>query len=111
MAVAKNKSGSSRKLGSKKGPSLAIGPAATGPAQGVRPPQGKISLASKALKGVVARKAAAKGVLSGFGRAVLRAGPVGILHLIANLRNRAWVSKFHQYGTLSPFPDVWQGEN
>ena len=73
MAVAKNKSGSSRKLGSKKGPSLAIGPAATGPAQGVRPPQGKISLASKALKGVVARKAAAKGVLSGFGRAVLRA--------------------------------------
>jgi hypothetical protein len=34
---------------------------------------GKISLAPKALKGVIARKAAAKGVLSGFGRAVLRA--------------------------------------
>ena len=65
MAVAKNKSARSRKPGSKKGPSLAIGLAATGPAQGVRPSLGKISLASKALKGVVARKAAAKGVLSG----------------------------------------------
>ncbi len=73
MAVAKNKSGSSRKPRSKKSPPLAIGLSATGPEQGVRPSLDKISLASKALKGVVARKAAAKGVLSGFGRAVLRA--------------------------------------
>jgi hypothetical protein len=77
MAVTKNKSGRSGKQGSKQGPSLTIGFAATGAAPGFRPSPGKISLTSKVMKGVVARKGAAKGVLSGFGRAVLRAESSG----------------------------------
>lgn len=71
MAVTRSKSGRSRKQGSRQ--ELTTGFAAPGPASALRPPPGKISLASKVTKSVVARKSAAKGVLSGFGRAVLRA--------------------------------------
>lgn len=73
MAVAKNKSSRSGKPSSKKGLSPTIGLSTTGPAPGVGSSLARISLASKAMQGVAARKAAAKGVLSGFGRAVLRA--------------------------------------
>ncbi|MCI4679064.1 hypothetical protein K9U39_17595 [Rhodoblastus acidophilus] len=73
MTVTKSKSGRSTKQGSKRGASLTIGLATSGPAPRFTPTSGKISLAPDLMKGIVARKGAAKGVLSGFGRAVLQA--------------------------------------
>ena len=73
MTVTKSKSGRSRKQGSKPGASLTIRLATSGHAPRFSHASGKISLAPSLMKGVVARKGAAKGVLSGFGRAVLQA--------------------------------------
>lgn len=73
MTVTKSKSGRPRKQGSKGSASLTLGLATSGPAPRFTPFSGKISLAPNLMKGVVARKGAAKGVLSGFGRAVLQA--------------------------------------
>lgn len=76
MAVTKNAS-RSRKQGFKRGAPRPIGLATTGPAPNFAASSGKISLAPNLMKGVVARKGAAKGVLSGFGRAVLQAERTG----------------------------------
>ena len=73
MTVAKSKSGRSRKRGSRRTVSLTLGLATSGPAPRVTPTSGTISLAPDLMKGVVARKGAAKGLLSGFGRAVVQA--------------------------------------
>src|SRR3954447_13357714 len=73
MAVTKSRGGRSGKQGSKPGTVLSIGLATTGSVPAFSPSSGRISLAANLMKGVVARKGAAKDVLSGLGRAVLQA--------------------------------------
>ena len=73
MTTMKSRSDRSGTAGSKAGASLTIGLAISGPTQTLGRSAGKISLAPKLMKGIVARKGAAKGILSGFGRAVLQA--------------------------------------
>jgi hypothetical protein len=72
-AIMKSKSGSSRKQRAKNGSSLTVGFATTAAVAASRLSTARISLKSDLMKGIVARKGAAKGVLSGFGRAVLQA--------------------------------------
>lgn len=77
MAVIKSKGTRTRKPASRADSSLIVGLATHGPMPGFNPSSRRISLAPNVMKGVVARKGAAKGVLSGFGRAVLQAEQSG----------------------------------
>lgn len=73
MAVTKSKSGRSHKQGTESSAFLTFGLATSGPVPGFDASSGRILLTPNLMKSVVARKGAAKGVLSGFGRAVLQA--------------------------------------
>ncbi|SEE70511.1 hypothetical protein SAMN05444161_6783 [Rhizobiales bacterium GAS191] len=73
MTNVKSKSGGPRKQRAKHGSSLTVGFATTAAVAASRLSSAQISLRPDLMKGIVARKAAAKGVLSGFGRAALQA--------------------------------------